>query len=106
MRHLAGGLVLMAIVCSARAEQPEAPTAEQIAERMMAKNSERQAEVQSWSSEREYRVEYRGVGGAHEGEIEVRAEYVGGRKHLRVERESGSKMICEQVLRKMVESEQ
>ncbi|WP_263368261.1 LolA-like protein [Edaphobacter bradus] len=117
MRHLAGGLVLAGAVCfvglrGARAEEPVAPTADEIVTRMMAKNAERQAELESYTSERRYRVEYKGTGGEHHAEIVVRAEYLGsgqmgaGQKRLTVVEESGSKMICERVLRKMVESEQ
>ena len=114
MRHLAGGLVVWMGMCAGHAWGQQGlvaaglahPTADEIAARMMAKNAERQAELQSWTSERTYRVEYHGVGGAHEGEIEVKAEYVDGHKRLTVVSESGSKVICERVLRKMVESEQ
>lgn len=89
-----------------------APTANEIAARMLAKNAERQTALESYVSERTYRVEYKGTGGEHHGEIEVHAEYQGagktgaGQKRLTVVGESGSKVICERVLRKMVESEQ
>jgi hypothetical protein len=84
-----------------------APTADEISARMLAKNAERQSALASYTSERTYRVEYDGTGGEHHGEIEVRAEYLGtGQKRLTVVAESGSKFICEHVLRKMVESEQ
>lgn len=111
MRHLAGGLVLLGVVWTAgartQAQELAAPSADEIAARLMEKNAERQAALGSYTSERTYRVEYNGTGGEHHGEIVVHAEYLGaGQKRLTVVEESGSKVICERVLRKMVESEQ
>lgn len=110
MRYWVGGLVLWRAVCLgglAGAEAPKTQVVDQIILRMMAKNEARQANLLGYSSERTYRVEYRGTGGQHHAEILVRAEYVGaGQKRLTVVEQSGSKVICERVLRKMVESEQ
>jgi hypothetical protein len=110
MRHWVGGLVLWRVVCLggvAGGEAPKVLTVDEIVLRMMAKNEARQADLAGYSSERTYRVEYRGTGGERYAEILVRAEYVGaGQKLLTVVEQSGSKVICERVLRKMVESEQ
>jgi outer membrane lipoprotein-sorting protein len=78
-----------------------------IIDRMLERNGERLRALAYYSSERTYRVEYHGTGGEHRGEIRVRAEYFGpDRKVFTVVSESGSKFICEKVLRKLVESEQ
>lgn len=110
MRHWVGGLVLWRVVCFggvAGAEAPKPQLVDEIVLRMLAKNEARQADLVGYSSERTYRVEYRGTGGEHHAEILVHAEYVGaGQKRLTVVEQSGSKVICERVLRKMVESEQ
>src|ERR1700733_14141907 len=83
------------------------PTADEIAARMVVKNAERQAALEHYASERTYRVEYKGTGGAHFGELAVHAEYSApGQKRFTVESEAGSKLICERVLRRLVESEQ
>ncbi|HXC94285.1 MAG TPA: hypothetical protein VNU92_01235 [Edaphobacter sp.] len=75
-----GRLVLIGVVCSGAAcavwaEDAKAITAEEILERMQARNAARQAALEHYSSERTYRVEYRGTGGTHAGEIVVHAEY-------------------------------
>lgn len=110
MRHLAGVLMLLGCLgmMNARGARAQAsPSADEIVSRMMARNAARQADLGSYTSDRTYTVEYTGVGGAHHGEIVVHAEYLGvGQKRLTVVSESGSKLICERVLRKMVESEQ
>ena len=77
-----------------------------IVTRMLEKNLERAAALKSYSSDRTYRVEYNGTGGHHLAEIQVHAEYTGPEhKQLTIVSESGSKFICEKVLRKLVEGE-
>jgi hypothetical protein len=91
----------------AQAQSSIDPTAEEIVARVQVKNAERQAVLGHYASERKYRVEYRGAGGEHSGEIVVRAEYFApDQRRLTVVSESGSKLICEKVLRRLVESEQ
>jgi hypothetical protein len=83
------------------------PTAEEIVARMSVKNTEQQAALEHYASERTYRVEYKGTGGEHSGELVVHAEYSApDQKRFTVVSESGSKLICEKVLRRLVESEQ
>ncbi|WP_035353241.1 hypothetical protein [Edaphobacter aggregans] len=122
MWHRAGGLVLagwvgIAVVLGAVESRAQgAPsgdvpsaggTAEEILARMAARNLERQTLLERYTSERVYRVEYKGTGGEHRAEIEVHAEYTApGTKHLTVVSESGSKVMCERVLRRLVVSEE
>jgi hypothetical protein len=110
MGHRAGGLVLGVVVClglSIQAVGQGAPAADEIVTQMLAKNQQRQAGLNGFTSDRTYTLEYKGTGGEHHGKIRVHAEYLGaGQKRLTVIEESGSKVICERVLRKMVESEQ
>src|ERR1700733_5200453 len=96
-------------VCVGWAQAPsmKSPTAEEIVARMLVRNSERQAALERYASERTYRVEYTGTGGYHAGELVVDAEYSApDKKKFTVVSESGSKLICEKVLRRLVESEQ
>jgi hypothetical protein len=90
-----------------RAQSLTGPTADEIVARMLVKNAERQAALEHYASERTYRVEYKGTGGEHFGEIVVHAEYSApDQKRFTVVSESGSKLICEKVLRRLVEGEQ
>jgi hypothetical protein len=83
------------------------PSAAEIVARMLDKNQERLAALDHYESERTYTVEYTGTGGEHHAAIQVRVVYTGpNRKQLTVVSESGSKFICEKVLRRLVESEQ
>jgi hypothetical protein len=83
------------------------PTADEIVARMVVKNAERQAALEHYVSDRTYRVEYKGTGGEHFGEIVVHAEYSApNQKRFTVVSEAGSKLICEKVLRRLVEGEQ
>jgi hypothetical protein len=83
------------------------PTAEEVMRRMLEHNAQRLAALQSYSTDRTYQVDYKGTGGEHKAELKVHAEYVGPeQKRLTVVGESGSKFICDKVLRKLVEGEQ
>jgi hypothetical protein len=83
------------------------PTSAEIVTRMLEKNKERLAALEHYESERTYRVEYTGAGGAHHAELQVRAEYTGpDQKRFTVVSESGSKFLCDKVLRKLVEGEE
>lgn len=115
MRHSAKKLMFIGFMFSAvmlyagwaQAQNSTGQTAEEILTRVQVKNAERQEALVHYVSERTYRVEYHGTGGAHAGEIEVHAEYFApNEKRLTVVSETGSKLICEKVLRRLVESEQ
>jgi hypothetical protein len=112
MRQQAGGLMVTGFMAgalfvgSAWGQGSASPTADEIVVRMMAKNAERQAALAHYGSERTYRLEYKGAGGAHSAEMVVDVDYSAEQKHMTIVSETGSKMICERVLRKLVESEQ
>ncbi len=104
-----GLLAVMGMAARVRA-QTSVPsrtlTAAEIVDRMAVKNGEREAALAAWSSERVYRVEYRGMGGGS-ASMTVRAEFrAPGEKRLTVMAERGSKMLCDGVLRKLLASEQ
>ena len=89
------------------AEGPIRPTATEIVSRMLAMNQERVAALDRYESDRTYRLEYRGPGGEHHAELQVHAEYTGpDHKRLTVVSESGSKFLCDKVLRRLVAGEQ
>ncbi|NYF81319.1 hypothetical protein [Granulicella arctica] len=103
---LSGFLFGAALLCPDRASA-QAPTASEIVTRMMERNAQRQAMLQHYASDRTYRLEYNGTAGEHHAEMVVHAEYSApGRKHFTVISESGSKVLCAEVLRKLVEGEE
>ena len=89
MRHLSGQMVLtlflsVAGACAQAPNTPDAASADAsrakaaaIVSRMLAKNRERLAALDRYSSDRTYQVEYSGTGGEHHAEIKVHAEYTG-----------------------------
>jgi hypothetical protein len=74
---------------------------------MLVMNQERLAALDHYESDRTYRLDYKGAGGAHHAELQVHADYTGpDHKRLTVVAESGSKFLCDKVLRKLVAGEQ
>lgn len=110
MRRVVSGFMVSVGMLSAgwgQTQKAKEPTAEEIVARMLVKNTERQAALEHYSSDRTYQLKYSGTGGDHHAEMVVHAEYVApGHKHLTVVSESGSKVLCREVLRKLVEKEE
>ena len=102
------GLLLGAAVSVAQATRPAATVSvEDIAARMQVMNKEREVALLRYQSERTYSLQYEGLGGAREAQLVVDAEFVApDQKHFTVVSESGSKVLCEKVLRKLVETEE
>jgi hypothetical protein len=83
------------------------PTADEIVRRMLVKNDERQTALEHYRTDRTYQLDYDGTGGRHHAEMIVRAEYQApGRKNFTVLSESGSKLLCREVLRRLVDKEE
>lgn len=103
-----GVLCVFGMASVALAQQAGAHvTADEVVQQMAAKNRERQAMLAGYSSERTYSLVYEGVGGRHAAEIVVRMEYAApNRKHFTLVSETGSKLMCQKVLWKAVESEE
>ena len=122
------GLLVAAVACFAQTDHSAAPvtvahvtashataapvplapvTVEDIAQRMQTMNAEREAALLRYQSERTYTVQYTGLGGARTAQLVVNAEYVApNQKHFTVVSETGPRVLCEKVLRKLVETEQ
>jgi hypothetical protein len=99
--------VMLACVGSLLGQSRTTPTADEIVRRMLVKNDERQTALEHYRTDRTYKLEYDGTGGKHHAEMIVRAEYQApGRKNFTVLSESGSKVLCRQVLRRLVEKEE
>jgi hypothetical protein len=82
-------------------------TASEILSRLAAKNLERQQALESYTADRVYRFTYTGIGGPKTAQIDVHAEYrASAGKRLTIVKESGSKALCDAVLKKLVEGEE
>jgi hypothetical protein len=115
MRHPAkalmfsGLLLSVTVVCAGilPGQSRTTPTADEIVRRMLVKNDERQTALEHYRTDRTYQLEYDGTGGKHHAEMIVRAEYQApGRKNFTVLSESGSKLLCREVLRRLVDKEE
>jgi hypothetical protein len=114
MRHPAKALMLSGLLFSVLAcvgslvgQGRSTPTADEIVRRMLVKNDQRQTALEHYRTDRTYELEYDGTGGKHHAEMIVRAEYQApGRKNFTVLSESGSKLLCREVLRRLVDKEE
>jgi hypothetical protein len=89
-----------------RPATPSVLTSEQIVEQMQRHNQARTEGLKSYQSLRHYKVEYQGFSRHISGELEVEVEYnAASGKNFRIVSESGSKLLCEKVLRRAVDSE-
>lgn len=106
----------MAVVCIlaapgihpaiAQAALPTPLTAEQIVERMQFQIQAQAAELKHLKSIRQYRVEYRGFPANLEAGMEVEYNYdASSGKSLRIISQSGSRFLCEKVLKRAVDGE-
>ena len=104
---LVSGWMFGAVLLVAGSAWAQTLSADEIVSRMMEKNAERRSELQHYVSDRTYTLTYSGTGGDHHAEMAVHAEYAApGHKKLTIVSESGSKVLCAEVLRKLVEGEQ
>jgi outer membrane lipoprotein-sorting protein len=110
-RSLLPAIVLVLLAGGARPveAQTAAPaplTAAQIVDEMQRHNQERTEMLKDVQSIRHYQVEYRGFSKVIDAKMEVEYHYNAATgKSLRIVTQSGSKMLCEKVLKRAVESE-
>jgi hypothetical protein len=78
-----------------------------IVQRLMAANAQRSQTLRGYRGKRVYRLEYRGLLGSHEAGMQVEAVYTApDRKDFKVVSQSGSKLLINRVLLKLLSSEQ
>lgn len=81
--------------------------ADQIVQRMVEHNAQRDAHCRQYTNQRDYHVVYHGFLGSKEAEMQVEmSQDASGNKHFRVLSTSGSKVLVDRVLKKLMESEQ
>ncbi len=102
-------LVFMASgICSGNAQTPSptALTAAQIVDRMQRHNQARTEKLKHLKSIRHYKVEYKGFSADLVAQMEVEYIYdAASGKSFRILTQSGSKFLCEKVLKRAVDSE-
>lgn len=104
MKTLLPASALLAATSLAAAQS--APTAAQIVDRMEQKNQLRANDLRHYTSLRHYLVAYTGFPKDVTAAIDVQLDYdAPATKKFRILAESGSKYVCEHVLRKLVEGE-
>lgn len=96
----------------AAAESPVAPVlaplpVSTVIHGLEERNAQRTAALMGYTGTRVYRLEYKGFPGDRDAEMTVHVEFTApGTKHFTIISESGSKMLVNRVLKKLLESEQ
>ncbi len=113
--HRCGSILLASIFvfltggirpAEAQAAAPAPLTAVQIVDEMQRHNQARTEMLKDSQSIRHYQVEYRGFSKVIDAKMEVAYHYdAASGKSFRIVTQSGSKMLCEKVLKRAVESE-
>jgi hypothetical protein len=82
-------------------------TANEVSHRLATKNAERSQRLLSFEGKRHYAIEYSGFPSARGAEMNVKASYrAPGTKTLTIVSESGSRLILNHVLHRLIESEE
>jgi hypothetical protein len=78
-----------------------------IVQRLMAANAQRSQALRGYSGKRAYHLDYHGIFGSHDAGMQVEATYTApNRKDFKIISESGSKLLINHVLLKLLSSEQ
>jgi hypothetical protein len=113
-RRMSGAVIslLLPLLCAATAlaqktaSQPE-DSANQIVQRMVERNEIRAQHLQYCFSRRHYHVEYHGFGRSLDASMDVEATYnASSGKTFRVIQQSGSHVLLDHVLKKLLDTEQ
>jgi hypothetical protein len=95
-----------ALPIEAQTAAPAPLTAAQIVDQMQRHNQARTEALKDAQSIRHYQVEYRGFSKVIDAKMEVEYHYdAASGKSFRIVSQSGSKMLCEKVMKRAVESE-
>jgi len=78
-----------------------------IVQRLMAANTQRSQALRGYRGKRVYHLDYHGIFGSHDAEMQVEATYTApDRKDFKVISQTGSKLLINHVLLKLLSSEQ
>jgi hypothetical protein len=104
-------LVLLAALNSLSAAEIEARSApplsaDVIIQKLVAANAQRAQALRGYRGKRVYRLDYKGLFGTHDAELVVEATYTApDKKEFRILSESGSRLLINRVLLKLLSSE-
>jgi len=103
-------LALVPLYCAAHSRPqsvPQALTADQIVSEMVSRNKMRAAALPDYSMRQICSLQYRGFPSDRSGEMILNVHYTaGGKKEYTLVSQSGSKLIVNRVLKRLLESEQ
>ena len=102
-------LVMLVTLTYADADLQSTPvlSTDVIVQKLMAANAQRSQTLRGYRGKRFYRLEYHGLFGSHEAAMQVEATYAApDRKEFKVLAQSGSKLLTNRVLLKLLSSEQ
>jgi len=103
-------LSLLRVLSAAEVNSPSAPptlSTDAIVQRLMAANARRAEALRGYRGKRVYHLYYHGLFGTHDAEMQVEATYTApDKKSFQVISESGSRLLVNRVLRKLLGSEQ
>jgi hypothetical protein len=86
---------------------PKSLSATQIVERMLTRNREQADELKHYEGTRHYQVEYRGYALSLSAAMDVEMDFDAATgKSFRIVSQSGSKLLCDKVLKKAIDSEE
>ena len=106
----AGSATLAAgAVVSAGNSESDVPrmSADQVVAAMLAHNKDRERALQSYEGRRHYKLEYKGFPSGKSAEMEVSIRFdAPGKKHFVIESQTGSTMLINKVLKKLLEAEE
>jgi hypothetical protein len=102
-------LTLLTTFSFAEADLPSPPplSTDAIVQRLMAANARRSQALRGYHGIRTYHLDYHGLFGSHDAAMQVEATYIApDRKDFKIVIESGSKLLINRVLLKLLSSEQ
>ncbi len=107
---LAGSLLVAGLSSSCRAREglssASAVSADVVIQKMMAANARRSQELKGFTGKRSYRVDYHGFPSGRDAEMQIEATYTApDKKDFKIISQSGSKLLINHVLLKLLESE-
>lgn len=86
---------------------PPQLSSDAIVQRLMAANAQRSQTLRGYQGKRVYHLDYHGIFGTHDAEMQVEATYTApDRKDFKVISQTGSKLLINHVLLKLLSSEQ